>query len=45
MHVQGSKREEIQRQSLCCMKYQLFGLKFSSYVSFGLDQKVLFYFL
>lgn len=30
MHVQGSRREGVQSQSaVCCMKYQLFGLKFS----------------
>lgn len=45
MHVQGSRREGVHSQSVCYMKYQLLGLKFSSYVSFALGQRVLFYFL
>lgn len=45
MHVQGRRREGVQSQSVCCIEHQLLGLKFFSYVSFGLGQKVLFYFL
>lgn len=44
MHVQGSRREGVQSQSaVCCMKYQLFALKFSSYISFGLGQSAVIF--